>query len=131
MSAARLLRAFVVDDEPSILATFRRAFHRDFQLTTECEPLRALAQLQTCEVDVLFVDYAMPGINGVDFLERVRRMRPGLVAFLVTAHAPSAATQDAIVRGLANAVIPKPWTRDDILLRLDPLRPNPSADTVR
>lgn len=131
MSAQRLLRAFAVDDEPSILATFRRAFHRDFQLTTECEPLRALAQLQTCEVDVLFVDYAMPGMNGVEFLERVGRMRPGLLAFLVTAHAPSPATQDAIARGLASAVIPKPWTRHDILLRLDPLLSNLAAAPIR
>ncbi|MEZ4359537.1 MAG: response regulator [Kofleriaceae bacterium] len=123
MSAPRLLRAFAVDDEPSILATFRRAFHRDFQLATECDPLRALAQLQACEFDVLFVDYAMPGMNGVAFLERVRRMRPDLPAFLVTAHAPSAATQDAIARGLASAVIPKPWTRQDILHRVDALLP--------
>jgi signal transduction histidine kinase/CheY-like chemotaxis protein len=48
-------------------------------------------------VDLLIVDYAMPGINGVETIERARRLRPGLRALLITGHAgaPAAELTDA------------------------------------
>ena len=37
--------------------------------------------------DLLVVDYAMPGINGVETIQRARLLRPGLRALLITGHA--------------------------------------------
>lgn len=109
------LRALAVDDEPAILATFRRAFHREAQLVTESDPARGLMLLETQPFDVIFVDYSMPGMNGVAFLEGAHRLRPGARAYLVTAHAGTAEIVDAIQRGLAFGVIAKPWSRAQIL----------------
>src|SRR5262249_7403110 len=38
-------------------------------------------------VDLLVVDYAMPGINGMEIIWRARQLRPGLKALLITGHA--------------------------------------------
>jgi len=38
-------------------------------------------------VDLLIVDYAMPGMNGTETLRQARRRRPGLKALLITGHA--------------------------------------------
>ncbi len=42
-------------------------------------------------VDLLMVDVAMPGMNGVEFIRRARERRPGLPAVLVTGYADVAA----------------------------------------
>jgi PAS domain S-box-containing protein len=42
-------------------------------------------------VDLLVVDVAMPGMNGVEFIRRARERRPGLPAVLVTGYADVAA----------------------------------------
>lgn len=109
------LRALAVDDEPAILATFRRAFHRELQLVTESDPERGLARLEAQAFDVVFVDYSMPGMNGVAFLEGAHRLRPETRAYLVTAHAGIAEILGAVRRGLAAGVIAKPWSRAEVL----------------
>ena len=38
-------------------------------------------------VDLLVVDYAMPGTNGAEIIRRARRLRPGLRALLISGHA--------------------------------------------
>jgi CheY-like chemotaxis protein len=112
------LRALAIDDEPAILATFRRAFHREVQLVTESDPSRALELLEAQAFDIVFVDYSMPGMNGVVFLEGAHRLRPEMRAYLVTAHAATAEILEAVRRGLALGVIAKPWSRHEILCLL-------------
>jgi response regulator RpfG family c-di-GMP phosphodiesterase len=124
MSGPRRICALAVDDEPAILATFRRAFYRDFDLVTEPDAYRAVEQLSLRRFDVVFADFAMPGMNGAQFLEHVRALQPNACTFLITAHAPSAATQDVVHRGLALAVIVKPWSRADVLTRLNAALPS-------
>lgn len=111
-------RVLAVDDEPAILATFRRAFHRELELVTETDPARGLELARTQAFDVVFVDYSMPGMNGIAFLEGLQRLRPETRAYLITAHATSDEIKAAIDRGLAAGVIAKPWSRAEILLLL-------------
>jgi CheY-like chemotaxis protein len=112
------MRALAVDDEPAILATFRRAFHREMDLVTESDPTRGLELLESQEFDVIFVDYSMPRMNGIAFLESAQRMRPQTRAYLVTAHAGTDEIKAAVTNGLATGVIAKPWSRAEILILL-------------
>lgn len=115
MSAPPLRRALAVDDEPAILATFRRAFHREVEVVTATDPARGLQLFEQEPFDLVFVDYSMPGMNGISFLEGVQRLRPFTCAYLVTAHASTLEIRDALERGLAVSVIAKPWSRAEIL----------------
>ncbi len=119
------VRALAVDDEPAILATFRRAFHREVELVTECDPARGLALLEEQGFDVIFVDYSMPGMNGIAFLEGVQRLCPQARAYLVTAHASTTEIREALGRGLASGIIAKPWSKQEILplLRMGSAQP--------
>jgi PAS domain S-box-containing protein len=47
----------------------------------------ALAQLADHRVDLLITDYAMPGLNGLDLIEAVRRRDPDLTVVLATGYA--------------------------------------------
>jgi signal transduction histidine kinase/CheY-like chemotaxis protein len=51
-------------------------------------PEEALGILeQSAEIDLLIVDYAMPGMNGLETIRQARKRRPGLRPLLITGYA--------------------------------------------
>ena len=42
---------------------------------------------QSAEIDLLIVDYAMPGMNGLETIRQARQRRPGLRPLLITGYA--------------------------------------------
>lgn len=56
-------------------------------------PEAALGILEhSAEIDLLIVDYAMPGMNGLETIRQARRRRPGLRPLLITGHADAMGT---------------------------------------
>jgi CheY-like chemotaxis protein len=105
----------VVDDDELNLRTFRRAFRTDFEITCADSGAKALELLTTAPFDIALVDYAMPGMNGIDFLRAARAMRPELSAVMVTAHGDLPEVRGALAQGWVHAVIMKPYDRESIL----------------
>lgn len=65
-------RILVVDDEPAVLASFQRVLG-DCDVTTEIDGRKALRLLEEQEFDIVFCDIVMPGLSGLELLERVRQ----------------------------------------------------------
>ena len=108
-------RVLVVDDEELNLDTFRRAFRRDFELVTVSSGEAGLNQLRECEFDIAVVDYSMPGMNGVEFLEQARGLRPEMGRVMLTAFPDLEAVSQARRNGLVTSVMIKPFSRDVVL----------------
>jgi CheY-like chemotaxis protein len=105
----------VVDDDDLNLQTFRRAFRGDFEITCSDSGARALELLACTSFDIALVDYAMPGMNGVEFLRAARALRSDFAAVMVTAHADLPEVREALARGWVHAIIMKPYDREGIL----------------
>ena len=99
----------VVDDDELNLTTFRRAFRRDFEITCAGSGVEALGLVAGALFDVALVDFAMPGMNGVEFLRAARALRTDLPAVMVTAHADLAEVQAALSGGWVQAIVMKPF----------------------
>jgi signal transduction histidine kinase len=65
--------------------------------------------------DLFIVDYAMPGMDGLQLINEVRRSRPDLKVLLITGHAD--APQRADAEGIAPLL--KPFRPVDFALRVD------------
>lgn len=50
------------------------------------EPLKALEYIKQNQVDILFVDYHMPVMNGIEVLALVKEYHPELLVIMITAH---------------------------------------------
>ena len=82
----------IVDDEPDIAASLQDLVGNDlhYEVVSASSPEEGLAILKSLETTppaLLIVDYRMPRIDGVQFLQRARKMFPGLPAIMVTAYA--------------------------------------------
>lgn len=100
-----------VDDEEMSLKYFRRALEGTFRIFTApnaAEGYRILEDHQD-EIGVIMTDQRMPGEQGVQFLERARRLRPQIIRILATAFADIDAAVSAVNTGAIYKYVTKPW----------------------
>jgi len=119
----------IVDDEPDIADLFRQRFRREvrqgqyvlhFAGSGE-EALRQLAEIHP-ELIVILSDINMPGMDGLELLGEIRRVRPDLPVLMVTAYGDDDRKRRADELGAA-AFLAKPVDFDQLkqhLLRLMP-----------
>ncbi|MDP2340319.1 MAG: response regulator [Deltaproteobacteria bacterium] len=109
----------VLDDDPNILEpTADLLRQHGFEVVTAADGSEGLELVFQRLPDLMLVDLAMPGIDGLEFARRVGRMaatsKIPVVAY--TAHAFGSSSDDARAAGF-DAVISKP-TRADQLVRV-------------
>ena len=79
------VRVLTVDDSPTYQAMIRRCLSNDSGIEiigTAHDANEARAQIKALDPDVVTLDIEMPGMNGLDFLERIMRLRPMPVVML-------------------------------------------------
>ena len=83
----KILRVLIVDDEPLALDYMETilASVGDVEVVGRCRSGReALIELQKCEVDLMFLDIQMPGLNGLEVVKRCQSdVMPVVAAFFV------------------------------------------------
>ena len=94
-------RVLLVDDEERVTSGLRRNLRRRFEIETCNDPAAALDLVasQSEPFSVVVSDYQMPGINGIDFLARVRTLAPETVRIMLTGQADLDASMRAVNEG--------------------------------
>lgn len=111
----------LVDDEPNNLLVLR-GFLDDEERWVIHEAAtgeQALAIAEKTPLDVVVSDHRMPGMSGVDLLEKLRRLRPDVAGIVLTGYADMNALEAAINRANAFRFLRKPWEPADILEAID------------
>ena len=131
----RRYQILIVDDEPNILnaeardLTSHSAFqdlqmvllreanpsfpknHMDFcfEVYTTTSPSQALGYAARIPVDVVIVDYLMPDMNGIEFLQIFRELQPDASRIMLSGHTDKHILTEAINRLEIFSFISKPW----------------------
>ena len=109
-----------VDDESSALEGFRRILYRNFNVHTATSGGEGLALLEReGPFAVVVSDMRMPGMNGAEFLARVRQKAPLTVRMLLTGHADLHAAIDAVNRGQILHFLTKPCERTVLIAAIN------------
>ncbi|MGD0622810.1 MAG: HD domain-containing phosphohydrolase [Dehalococcoidia bacterium] len=106
-------KVLLVDDDRNILDGYRRVLRGSFDLVTcdsGAEGLDAITAYGPFAVVVS--DYRMPGMNGVQFLSRVRQVAPDTVRIMLTGQADMQAAIDAINDGAIFRFLSKPCSTE-------------------
>jgi len=111
------VKILCVDDERNVLKALRRLFldedrYEIFTAESGEAGLQLLAQQPA--IQLVISDYRMPGLNGVEFLRRVREQWPDTVRMVLSGYADTAAVVEAINTGQIYKFIPKPWNDDEL-----------------
>jgi two-component system, probable response regulator PhcQ len=100
-----------VDDETLSLRGLQTALGGTFKILTAPNAEEGLRILQENldDIAVVMTDQQMPGMKGVQFLERVRQIRPRIIRILVTAYTDLDAAIQAVNQGAIYRYVQKPW----------------------
>jgi CheY-like chemotaxis protein len=107
------LSFFVVDDEPDIVDLFQQRFRREVR-NGECrlhfaqsgeEALRLIKEGVSPEPILILTDINMPGMDGLELLERVKQHRPELHVVMVTAYGDAERRRLAAERGATGYLV--------------------------
>lgn len=111
-------RVLIVDDEPDerdLLAELLSGPNRAVEV---CDTARAALEfLQHNPVDLVFLDYRMPQINGLDLAEQIKAMHPQAHIVICTGYLVEAGCPE--VRNSAEHVLHKPLNLGEVLQLAD------------
>lgn len=109
-----LTRILVADDEESMRWVLSKALKRKgFTVDLADDGRQALALIQENSYDLAILDIKMPGMSGLDLLDRIREMKSDLLVVIMTAEASMKNAVEAMKRG-AYDYITKPFDLDVI-----------------
>ncbi len=106
-------KLWIVDDEESIREICRSALEDNFIIETFPNGSEALLALNSDKPDLIITDIKMPGLSGLDLLQKVSEKCPGLPTIVITAHSDIDNALSAY-KGGAFEYLPKPFDVDTI-----------------
>lgn len=91
-------RILVVDDDELLLRSLRRILKGRYDVQCESNPYRALVALEEeGPFAAIISDLTMPGVDGIEFLERACDEAPETPRILLTGNATLPASIDAVI----------------------------------
>ncbi|MCR9093270.1 MAG: sigma-54 dependent transcriptional regulator [bacterium] len=105
----------IVDDEEAILESLELTLGLEYRVFTATSAEAGLEILDRGEdIALVISDQVMPGMSGVEFLEKVIERNPRAVRMMLTGYADMPSLIAAINEGRIWRYIPKPWEPDDL-----------------
>ena len=104
----------IVDDEVSVRDSLCNWFLEDgFEVACAEDASKALNMLDTTTYDIILADIKMPGMDGLEMLRRIKKIKPEAIVIVITAFA----TVDTAVQALKDGAfdyVTKPFDPDDL-----------------
>ena len=104
---------WIVDDEESIRTICSSALEDLFNIETFKDASEALLALNSSKPDLIITDIRMPGLSGLELLQKVSSQHPGLPTIVITAHSDIDNALSAY-KGGPFEYLPKPFDVDSI-----------------
>ncbi|MFC2036373.1 response regulator [Chloroflexota bacterium] len=105
----------VIDDEVGMREGCRRALvPQGFQVATAEQGIEGLHKLREKQFDLILLDAMMPGMSGLELLDRIHDHDPDIVCVMITGYATVDLAAQAMKQG-AHDFLPKPFTSDELL----------------
>lgn len=113
-------KILLVDDEPVVLDGYARTLHRDFEVHVSVGAELGLAMIaEKGPFAVVISDMRMPGMNGAQFLAKVRELSPDTVRMLLTGYTELNASMQAVNEGHIFRFLTKPCPKEVLIAAID------------
>jgi two-component system, chemotaxis family, chemotaxis protein CheY len=120
------IHAMVVDDSGVMRKMVMRCLNDTklaaFTFTEATDGADALVKFDAATMQILFVDWNMPNMNGIDFVRKVRDERKSSVAIvMITTEGTMGRVEEAMNQGGVNGYVVKPFTAQVLQKKLEPI----------
>lgn len=113
-------RILLVDDDENVLSAFHRVLRKRFDLDVALGGPQALQALeQHGPYAALVADMQMPGMNGVELLQKVRESWPNTIRLMLTGNLDQRTAMEAINHGHVFRFLTKPCSPEELGQVLD------------
>jgi two-component system response regulator HydG len=113
------MHIMIVDDEMIVRESFYHWFTKSgHQVQTAASGFEALEKLNETAFDLLFVDIKMPGMDGLELLEKVKADYPETMAIIITAYGSIESAVKAMRIGASDYLL-KPFKPEQLSLALE------------
>lgn len=113
------MKIYVVDDERIIRVSLADELKdAGYEVFEFAHASSALIQMNTISPDIVITDLKMPDINGIEFLERIKKINPAIFVVLMTAYSTVSTAVEAMKLG-AYDYVEKPFDNEKILLIIE------------
>ena len=117
MGASQPGRILLIDDDRALGGYLTRILTRGgFAVTHELDSLAALHRIETEPWDLLITDIELPGMTGLELLDRVRQRVPDLPVAVLTGH-PTVDYAVSALRSSAAKFLQKPISAEDLIAK--------------
>jgi two-component system sensor histidine kinase/response regulator len=104
----------VIDDEQAMRDSCREVLTKDgYRIETAEDGDSGLDKVREIQPDLVLVDLKMPGLDGMEVLERINEIDPNIVSVVITAYATIESAVEAMKRH-AYDFLTKPFTPDQL-----------------
>jgi two-component system nitrogen regulation response regulator NtrX len=111
-------RILVIDDEAGIRDSMRRTLeYQGYQFVGAATGQEGLALIERDPPDLVFLDIKMPGMDGLEVLERIKASNPAVPVVMVSGHGTAQNAFEARDKG-ASGFIEKPFSEPVLLERI-------------
>lgn len=111
-------RILIVDDEKDILRALEFVLSREgYSVATATSGEEAIELLKKEEYDLILTDLKMPGMDGMEVLEKSLQLRPSTAVIIMTAYATVESAVQAMRMGASDYIV-KPFINEDVKLRI-------------
>jgi DNA-binding NtrC family response regulator len=106
----------IVDDEEMVLTSLATylTLETEYRVVTFTSARAALQFLEREDADLVISDFLMPEMDGIEFLARVRELRPEVPRVILTGYADKENAIKAINEVGLYQYLEKPWDNDDL-----------------
>jgi len=112
-------KILIVDDEPDMLKLLSMILREKtpYEVTTTNNPVEAVELAKRGDFDLVITDLKMPGLDGLQLLEEVKKKDEDIPVIIITAYGTIDAATEAIEKGGFD-FITKPFKKSRYFLQL-------------
>ena len=113
----RQIKILEIDSKEIILKSIRKALNSDekteYIITTSGTSIEGLKLIRNDIYDLVLLDLAMPGINGIEVLKRIKKFNYDIPIVMLSGYSSKSSYSDVISNGAENLLL-KPFTTAEL-----------------
>ena len=112
-----MYKIMALDDDKFILASLKRTLRKEksWQVETYSDPTVALENARDQHYDLFLSDYHMPGIDGIEFLTRIKSLQPSSIRIILSGQDCLDLVQQAIKKAGIYSFVSKPVQQHELI----------------